>query len=241
MGALDELGLIVLPLLLGDGMRLTPSLSADAGLTFERPPALEGGSVEIVYDVERAHERPARPRCGLVAGIAAAERVSVGADRPPIAGGLWHPPGGEHRGPRSSSRREGVAPRGLRPRGALAVIALAAPRSCRTPPSPPRTSTTRPTATASRGGAHRRRRRRRPERRRGTRAAGTGVRWHHGGGRSPSTRPGGRSCSRPSQSRLSADLDVALARARADSRRGSHGVRVHARPHRPSPGRERWR
>jgi dihydrofolate reductase len=49
LGALDELGLIVLPLLLGAGMRLTPSLSTDAGLTFERERALPGGSVEIVY------------------------------------------------------------------------------------------------------------------------------------------------------------------------------------------------
>jgi hypothetical protein len=30
-------------------MRLTPSLSTDAGLTFERERALPGGSVEIVY------------------------------------------------------------------------------------------------------------------------------------------------------------------------------------------------
>jgi hypothetical protein len=39
----------VLPLLLGAGMRLTPSLSPDTGLTFERERALPGGSVEIVY------------------------------------------------------------------------------------------------------------------------------------------------------------------------------------------------
>jgi hypothetical protein len=41
----------VLPLLLGAGMRLTPSLSTDTGLTLERSRALPGGSVEIVYEV----------------------------------------------------------------------------------------------------------------------------------------------------------------------------------------------
>jgi dihydrofolate reductase len=51
LGALDKLELVVLPLLLGDGMRLTSSLSPDTGLTFERERALPGGSVEIVYDV----------------------------------------------------------------------------------------------------------------------------------------------------------------------------------------------
>lgn len=51
LGALDKLELVVLPLLLGDGLRLTPALSPDAGLTFERERALPGGSVEIVYDV----------------------------------------------------------------------------------------------------------------------------------------------------------------------------------------------
>src|SRR3989440_3198814 len=49
LGGLDKLELVVLPLLLGAGMRLTPSLSPDAGLTFERERALPGGSVEIVY------------------------------------------------------------------------------------------------------------------------------------------------------------------------------------------------
>jgi dihydrofolate reductase len=51
LGALDKLGLIVLPLLMGDGMRLTPSLSADTELTLESErAALPSGSVEIVYD-----------------------------------------------------------------------------------------------------------------------------------------------------------------------------------------------
>jgi dihydrofolate reductase len=51
LGALDKLQLIVLPLLFGAGMRLTPSLSVDTGLRFERECALPGGSVEIVYAV----------------------------------------------------------------------------------------------------------------------------------------------------------------------------------------------
>jgi dihydrofolate reductase len=60
MGALDKLELVVLPLLLGDGMRLTPSISADAGLTFERSRNLPGGSVEIVYGVTGASDVPGR-------------------------------------------------------------------------------------------------------------------------------------------------------------------------------------
>ena len=50
LGALDKLGLIVLPLLTGEGMRLTPSLSTDARLTLESQRALATGAVEIVYD-----------------------------------------------------------------------------------------------------------------------------------------------------------------------------------------------
>ena len=61
LGALDKLELVVLPLLLGDGMRLTPSLSLETGMTFERERALPGGSVEIVYDVSgRADDLPGR-------------------------------------------------------------------------------------------------------------------------------------------------------------------------------------
>jgi hypothetical protein len=40
----------VLPLLFGAGMRLTPAVSADTGLTLESAEAVPGGSVEIVYD-----------------------------------------------------------------------------------------------------------------------------------------------------------------------------------------------
>ncbi|MGA2826470.1 MAG: hypothetical protein ABSF03_10140 [Streptosporangiaceae bacterium] len=40
-----------MPLLLGAGMWLTPSLSPATGLTLERERALPGGSVEIVYSI----------------------------------------------------------------------------------------------------------------------------------------------------------------------------------------------
>jgi len=53
LGALDTLGLIVLPVLLGDGMRLTPALSPDAHLTLESEHVLPGGPVELVYGVEK--------------------------------------------------------------------------------------------------------------------------------------------------------------------------------------------
>lgn len=49
LGALDRLELVVLPLLLGAGMRLTPALSPDTELTLISERALPGGSVEIVY------------------------------------------------------------------------------------------------------------------------------------------------------------------------------------------------
>jgi hypothetical protein len=47
------LELVVLPVLFGSGMRLTPSLSPGTELTFERERSLPGGSVEIVYSVSR--------------------------------------------------------------------------------------------------------------------------------------------------------------------------------------------
>jgi dihydrofolate reductase len=49
LGALDKLGLLVLPLFLGGGMRLTPSVSTDSQLVLESERSLPGGSVEIVY------------------------------------------------------------------------------------------------------------------------------------------------------------------------------------------------
>ena len=51
LGALDKLGLLVLPLLLGDGMRLTESLHPEAELALDSVEPVQGGSVEIVYDI----------------------------------------------------------------------------------------------------------------------------------------------------------------------------------------------
>jgi len=60
LGALDKLELVVLPLLFGAGMRLTPSLDPATGLTLESERALPGGSVEIVYAVSGRSGSPAR-------------------------------------------------------------------------------------------------------------------------------------------------------------------------------------
>jgi dihydrofolate reductase len=53
LGALDKLGLIVLPLLLGEGMRLTPAVNPDTDLELESETALPSGAVELVYAVGR--------------------------------------------------------------------------------------------------------------------------------------------------------------------------------------------
>jgi dihydrofolate reductase len=66
LGALDTLELVVVPLLFGGGMQLTPAIGAGAGLTFERSRELPGGSVELVYACEGSRsdlpERPASQR-----------------------------------------------------------------------------------------------------------------------------------------------------------------------------------
>jgi dihydrofolate reductase len=49
LGAVDELGLIVVPVLLGSGMQLPPAVSTDATLRLEREHALPSGAVELVY------------------------------------------------------------------------------------------------------------------------------------------------------------------------------------------------
>jgi dihydrofolate reductase len=54
LGVLTSIDLVVLPILLGGGLRLTPSLSLDAGLAFEHERALPGGSVEIRYRLDAA-------------------------------------------------------------------------------------------------------------------------------------------------------------------------------------------
>jgi dihydrofolate reductase len=51
LGAVDELQLVVVPLLLGGGLRLTPALATDARLTLLRSRSLPGGSVEIAYGI----------------------------------------------------------------------------------------------------------------------------------------------------------------------------------------------
>jgi len=47
--ALDEIGLLVLPLLLGNGTQLTPAVSTDTRLTLKGARALATGAVEITY------------------------------------------------------------------------------------------------------------------------------------------------------------------------------------------------
>jgi dihydrofolate reductase len=49
LGALDKLGLIVLPILTGDGLRLTPAVGTDAGLELESERVLAGRYLEVVY------------------------------------------------------------------------------------------------------------------------------------------------------------------------------------------------
>jgi hypothetical protein len=49
LGALDKLGLLVLPFFLGDGMRLTPAIDVDTELTLEETRALPEGAIDIVY------------------------------------------------------------------------------------------------------------------------------------------------------------------------------------------------
>jgi dihydrofolate reductase len=49
LGAIDEFGLVVLPLLTGEGMQLTPSVRADERLELKSQRALPHGAVELVY------------------------------------------------------------------------------------------------------------------------------------------------------------------------------------------------
>ena len=52
LGALDKLGLIVVPLLVGEGLRLTPAVSTDTTLRLEHCRALTTGAVELTYAVD---------------------------------------------------------------------------------------------------------------------------------------------------------------------------------------------
>jgi dihydrofolate reductase len=53
LGALDRLGVVVLPLLVGEGLQLPTSLSAGNGLTLESHRAFPDGSVELTYTPDR--------------------------------------------------------------------------------------------------------------------------------------------------------------------------------------------
>jgi dihydrofolate reductase len=49
LGAVDKLGLLVLPFFLGGGIRLTPTISVDTELLLEETRTLSEGAIEIVY------------------------------------------------------------------------------------------------------------------------------------------------------------------------------------------------
>jgi dihydrofolate reductase len=49
LGAIDEFGLIVLPIFAGEGMQLTPAIQTDERLELKSQRALPGGAVEILY------------------------------------------------------------------------------------------------------------------------------------------------------------------------------------------------
>jgi dihydrofolate reductase len=51
LGALSRLDLVVLPMIFGAGMRLSPPLSSETDLVLERERQLPGGCVELVYRV----------------------------------------------------------------------------------------------------------------------------------------------------------------------------------------------
>ncbi len=51
IGALDRLGLIVLPIVIGEGMRFAPPLSSEAAPVLESQRALPEDAVELVYDL----------------------------------------------------------------------------------------------------------------------------------------------------------------------------------------------
>jgi dihydrofolate reductase len=50
LGAIDEFGLVVLPIFTGEGLQLTPSLRAEQRLTLKSQRALPKGAVEILYE-----------------------------------------------------------------------------------------------------------------------------------------------------------------------------------------------
>ena len=50
VGAIDEFGLVVLPIFAGEGMQLTPALRTDERLSLKSQRALPKGAVEVIYD-----------------------------------------------------------------------------------------------------------------------------------------------------------------------------------------------
>jgi dihydrofolate reductase len=50
LGAIDEFGLVVLPILAGEGMQLTPSVKPGKRLELKSQRALPKGAVELVYE-----------------------------------------------------------------------------------------------------------------------------------------------------------------------------------------------
>jgi dihydrofolate reductase len=49
-GAIDEFGLVVLPIFAGEGMQLTPALQIDDRLMLKGERVLPGGAVELLYE-----------------------------------------------------------------------------------------------------------------------------------------------------------------------------------------------
>jgi dihydrofolate reductase len=49
LGVLNSIELVILPMIFGDGKRLSPPLSSDTELVLERERVLPGGSVELRY------------------------------------------------------------------------------------------------------------------------------------------------------------------------------------------------
>lgn len=52
LGALDLLGLIIVPVLVGGGLQLTPAMSPGTGLRLQSERRLQAGAVELVYAVD---------------------------------------------------------------------------------------------------------------------------------------------------------------------------------------------
>ena len=123
LGSARPAQLVVLPLLFGGGMQLTPSLSPDSGLTFASSPRPAGRLGGDRLRRERPGERGAGARGGLVAGLPAAERVTSTPIARRSAGGLRHSDG-VSTSVRNRPPSPGGVARALRPRRALVIAGL---------------------------------------------------------------------------------------------------------------------